>query len=182
MRSKISESPFSARFVAIAFATIACAFASALTGCGTATVSQSVLPRLAGNDPQRQLDYWHEVATKTLIGNDEAFHGLLLYLDEKDYAGNYDQRVASLKSRGFVSRNFKEPAERSLDRGPLAVAMAKSLNIKGGLTMRLTGLSPRYASRELAYRGVYPDNSSTNQILTGAEFVGVIGKAEDFRQ
>jgi hypothetical protein len=46
--------------------------------------------------------------------------------------------------------------------------------------MRLAGTSARYAARELAYKGVFPD-AGTNQLFTGGEFVGVIGKAEDFR-
>jgi len=162
---------------------VACLFTKVLLlGCATTTtVPDSVLPRVAGNDEQQQLDYWHEVATKPLISNDEAFHGLLLYLDAKDDATTYDQRVAALKSRGFLPKNFQKPASAALERGTLAVALAKHLNLRGGLTMRLTGVTPRYATRELEYRAVYPP-SSPQQIFTGGEFVGVIGKAEDFRR
>ena len=67
---------------------------SLLCGCSTVTVPQSVLSTPAGgNDPQQQLDYWHTVAAKTLISNDEALHGLLLYLDGKDDQASYDARV-----------------------------------------------------------------------------------------
>jgi hypothetical protein len=153
-----------------------------LLGCATTTtVPDSILPRTNGNEEQQQLDYWHEVATKPLISNDEAFHGLLLYLDGKDDATAYDQRVATLRARGFLPKNFNRGANDALERGTLAVPLAKHLGLKGGLTMRLTGVTPRYATRELEYRGVYPP-SSTQQIFTGAEFVGVIGKAEDFRR
>jgi hypothetical protein len=150
-------------------------------GCATTKVADSVLTRTSGNDDQQQLDYWHDVASKPLISNDEAFHGLLLYIDEKDDASSYNQRVASLKSRGFLPKSFNRGANESLERGTLACALAKHLNIRGGLTMRLTGVTPRYATRELEYREIYPP-SSPQQIFTGAEFVGVIGKAEDFRR
>jgi hypothetical protein len=163
---------------------VACLFTKLLllAGCAaTTTVNDSVLPRAAGNEEQQQLEYWHEVATKPLISNDDAFHGLLLYIDGKDDATAYDQRVATLKSRGFLPKNFDRPANAALERGTLAVALAKHLNLRGGLTMRLTGVTPRYATRELEYRGVYPP-SSPQQIFTGGEFVGVIGKAEDFRR
>src|SRR5688572_22227151 len=160
----------------------ACLFANVLIGCAaTTTVPNSLLLRRAGNDPQHQLEYWHDLATKPLISNDEAFHGLLLYVDGKDDATTYDQRVATLRSHGYLPRNFSRGGNDAVDRGTLAVALAKHLGLKGGLTMRLTGVTPRYATRELEYRGVYPP-SSTNQIFTGSEFVGVIGKAEDFRQ
>src|SRR5437773_811284 len=153
---------------------IACLFTAA--GCRSATVPDSVLPLHGGNDPQVQLDYWHELATKRLVSNDEAFHGLLLYLDETDNAGSYPQRVAALKSRGLLARGFNRPSDEALERGTLAVAVARMLNIKGGVTMRLLGgTNPRYAMRELEYRDIFPP-SSTNQIFTGSEFVGVIGK------
>ena len=165
-----------ARFVACAFASIT------LLGCASITrVPDSVLPRTTGNDEQHQLDYWHEIATKSLISNDEAFHGLLLYIDGKDDSTTYDQRVASLKSRGFLPKSFNHGATDALERGDVAVALAKHLGVRGGLTMRLTGITPRYATRELEYRGVYPP-SSPQQIFTGGEFVGVIGKAEDFHR
>jgi hypothetical protein len=166
-----------------AISAVACPFAAVLfllAGCSTVTVPRSVLPRDGGNAPDEQLDYWHTIATKTLINNDEALHGLALYLDGKDDATTYDARVASLKSRGFLAQNFNQPADEALQRGTIAVALAKSLHLKGGLTVRIVGYSPRYAARELEYKGIYP-SSSTEQLFTGGEFVGVIGKAEDFR-
>src|SRR5687768_10395503 len=112
----------------------ACLFTKILLlGCAaTTTVPDSVLPRTAGNDEQQQLDYWHEVATKPLISNDEAFHGLLLYLDGKDDATTYDQRVAALNWRGLLPKNFDKPAAAALERGTLAVPLAKHLGLRGG--------------------------------------------------
>ena len=166
----------------IVLAVVACAFASIAIGCASTTrVPDSVLARTSGNDDQKQLDYWHEVATKSLVSNDEAFHGLLLYIDGKDDAANYNDRVASLKSRGFLPKSFNRGRDDALERGTVAVALAKHLNLHGGLTMHLLGISPRYATRELEYRDIFPP-SSPQQIFTGGEFVGVIGKAEDYRQ
>src|SRR4051794_23130143 len=142
---------------------MACLFAGS-TGCHTTVAPQSTLPRLAGNDPEKQLDYWHEIANKNLISNDEAFHGILLYLDGKDDATTYEQRVATLKSRGYLPPSFDQGEIRAVERGTVAVPIAKSLNLKGGLTMRLVGgMSPRYATRELIYRDIYP-TSGVEQI------------------
>jgi hypothetical protein len=168
-------SKHTSRLIALAGA---CLFAG--IGCQTTTVPQSTLPRLAGNDPQIQLDYWHELAGKELINNDEALHGILLYLDGKDDCTSYDQRVAALKSRGYLHKSFKQPADQAVERGTIAVVLVKSLNLKGGLTMRLFGDTPRYATKELMYRDIYP-MSGTDQVFTGAQFVGVIGKAEDYK-
>ena len=47
--------------------------------------------------------------------------------------------------------------------------------------MRTVGAGPRYATRELQYEGLYPP-SSPNQTFSGAEFVGVIGRIEDYQR
>src|SRR5262249_49333842 len=133
---------------------VACAFAA--PGCRTATVPDSVLPRLSSNDPQTQIEYWHTIAKRPLISNDEAFHGILLYIDNADNAANYDQRVVQLKSRKLIPDNFREPANQAFEYGTLAVTLVRTLDIKGGLTMRIVGPTPHYATRELEYRGIYP--------------------------
>jgi hypothetical protein len=55
------------------------------------------------------------------------------------------------------------------------------LSIKGGLTMRVFGPHPRYAERELEYAGLFPP-SSPQQVFSGAEFLGIIGRAEDYQR
>ena len=76
---------------------------------------------------------------------------------------------------------FDAPADAPVRRGTLAVALARALGIQGGLTMRVFGIQPRYAVRELQYAGVYPP-SSPQQTFSGAEFLGIIGRAEDYQR
>ena len=55
------------------------------------------------------------------------------------------------------------------------------LNNKGGVTVHVVGPLPRYAVRELMFLNVYPP-STPNQALSGTEFVGIIGRVEDFQR
>jgi hypothetical protein len=134
----------------------------------------------ASNTPAAQIEFWHTLNDQKLASNDDAFHGLLLYFDGKDESPDYAARVRTLKTRGWLANNFNEAGDRAVHRGTVAQALVTALKFKGGLTMRLLGSSPRYALRELQYRGMLPD-SSPNQVFTGGEFVGVIGKVEDYR-
>ncbi len=134
----------------------------------------------ASNTPAAQIEFWHALNDQPLASNDDAFHGLLLYFDGKDEAPDYAARVQTLKARGWLARDFAEAGDRAVHRGTVAQALVTALKFKGGLTMRLLGSSPRYALRELQFRGMLPD-TSPNQVFTGGEFVGVIGKVEDFR-
>jgi len=154
---------------------------AALTGCQATHVPDSTLPALSGNDPETQLDFWHTLATKNLVSNDEAFHALLLYMDRTDSAQSYPDRVAALKSRKLLDHNFNQPADAPLTRGTLAVALVNHLNLKTGITIALFSHSDRYATRELEDAQIYPA-SSPNQIFSGAAFVGVIGATQDYKR
>jgi hypothetical protein len=115
-----------------------------------------------------------------VTSNDEAFHGLLLYADGQDPANDYAGRVKTLKSRKMLPANFDRPADQAVERGPLAVAICRALEIKGGVLLRLTG-AQRYAVRELQFMDLYPP-SGPNQTFSGSEYLGIIGRMEDYQR
>ena len=47
--------------------------------------------------------------------------------------------------------------------------------------MLLTGVTERYATRELQFMGLYPPGSP-QQTFSGTEYVGIIGRIEDFQR
>lgn len=151
-------------------------------GCAADRRGAALAAELAGNDEDSQVNYWLAVTDRPVVSYDEAFHGLLLFADGRDESPDYASRVAALKQRRMLPNWFNELPEAPARRGVLAVAIAEILEIRGGVLMRITGgVAPRYALRELVYRGVYPP-SSENQTFTGVEFAGVIGKLEDFQR
>jgi len=156
-------------------------FAAFLPGCQSAQVAQPLTGELAGNAPEDQMAFWHTLAERDLTSNDEAFHALLLFVDGQDDAADYVSRVDALKTRGMLHDDFDEPADHAVTRGTLAVAITKILNIEGGVVMRVFGPSPRYATRELQYQGVYP-TSSPQQTFSGDQFVSLIGRVEDYQR
>ena len=159
---------------------LALGFILCLTGCRTTRVADPLTNRFGGNDPDMQMEFWHNLADRPITCNDEAFHGLLLYLDGDDPTTTYDERIELMKRRRMLPWRFKEGPDQALQRGTLAVAITRSLEIKGGLVMRITGPTPRYATRELQYMGLYPP-SSPNQTFSGSEFLGIMGKIEDYQ-
>jgi hypothetical protein len=163
------------------FALIFGVLLAALTvGCHTAKVAQPLTGKLSGNDPDSQLEFWHTLATRPVTSNDEAFHGLLLYADGQDPANDYAGRVQTLKSRKMLPAKFDRPADEAVERGPLAVAICKALEIKGGVMLRLTG-AQRYAVRELQFKDLYPP-SGPHQTFSGSEYLGIIGRMEDYQR
>jgi hypothetical protein len=151
-------------------------------GCQTATVKQpvDVKEKDSASDQDSQMNFWHDLADQRVTCNDDAFHALLLYSDGKDDSKTYDDRVAALKAKGLLSQSFSKPANQAVGRGVLAVAIVKLLGIKGGWVMHVFGPTERYATKELEYDGIYPP-SSPQQTFSGAEFVGIMGKVDDYQ-
>ena len=147
------------------------------SGCQSAKVAQPLTPELAGS----AIEFWHALPERHAVSNDEAFHAVLLFADGADPAADYDGRVRLLKERGMLPADFNGAAGDVARRGVVAMALAQALGIKGGLTMQLFGASPRYAVRELQYAGLFPP-SSPQQTFSGAEFLGIIGRAEDYQR
>ena len=157
------------------------AIAFALGGCQSTRVSSSLLPEYGGNSDEAHMNFWHNLAEKRLTSNDEAFHALLLFAQGEDHARTYNGRVMDMKAAGYLPADFDGTELQPVTRGTVAYALVNILDIEGGVTMRLFGPSQRYATRELRYRGLLPE-SSQNQTFSGGEFVGVIGRAEDFQR
>lgn len=161
---------------------LACAVGMAvLAGCQTARVAEPVSSKFGGADTDQQLEFWHQLNDRTVTCNDDAFHGVLLYLDGQDPNADYAARVSAMKSRGLLWQGFDRPGNEAVSRGTLAAVLAKGLKVKGGLMMHLTGGAPRYAVRELMYLDLYP-NSSAQQTFSGAEFLGIMGRVEDYQR
>jgi hypothetical protein len=151
------------------------------TGCQTPRAGEPLSKEHAGSDPDSQINFWHALAGKPVTSNDEALHGLLLYMDGKDDSPDYPARIAALKRRKMLPLGWYEPPTAAVKRGTVAVAVMRMLNEKGGVTTRLFGPSPRYAVRELMFLNVYP-HSTPNQTFSGNEFVGIIGACEDYQR
>src|SRR5688500_18051373 len=93
-----------------------------LCGCKSARVSEPLTQKLGGDDPDTQLEFWHQLSERPITCNDEAFHGLLLYIDGTDPNESYEQRVAALKARKMLPESFDQPANQAVHRGVLAMA------------------------------------------------------------
>jgi hypothetical protein len=153
-----------------------------LTGCHSAHVEKSVQSGLGDTDPAAQdVEFWSRLYGNQLIGNDDAMHGLILFFYNEDKCENYSARVAFLKEKGLLAGDFNEPAEQAFTRGTFAVALSQGLPVKGGVLHTLFPMSQRYAVRHLAAEDLFP-MSSPNQTVSGTDFVGIVGRAEDYQR
>ena len=130
--------------------------------------------------PADELDFWDEIEARGAVTNHDALHGLLLAEDPNAAYGGYEAHVNAAIERRWLSEGAMPPADEIAEIGMIAVAVARMLEIRGGVTMMVLGPSPRYATRELVYMGILPDRSP-NQAMTGLEFMDLLRKIDSHR-
>ncbi len=72
-------------------------------------------------------------------------------------------------------------ADEFINRGQLAYMLVKALGIKGGLTTRIFGPTPRYAFRECVMRKLIA-SGFPNELVSGGELISVLSRAERFQE
>lgn len=149
-------------------------------GCERTMVAQPSDPAVLAGTPEAAMEFWHSLPGRSAVTNSEGLHGVLLLADGQDPSGDYATRVATLQQRGWLDAGFDEPENMAMQRGTLAKALSHLMDIRGGVMMHVTGRSPRYAARELAYMGIIQSDSTSNQVMSGLDYLAIISKSQDY--
>ena len=126
-----------------------------------------------------QLDFYHALPGRSAVTNDEAFRGVLLFVDGVDTAQNYDERVQAMKNRGWLRDWYDEPANMLVQRGRLASVLSKAIGVDGGVMYNLTMAAPRYANREMMHLGIMQPGTE-QQVVSGLDLLSILGRTEDY--
>lgn len=148
-------------------------------GCEATHRASPLVTEYDEQNVDAEMDFWHGLAEEPITTNNDAFHGLIEFDQGSDPNRTYEERVTWLTQQGYLDANFKGDADEAVKRGTVAQILARMLGVDGGLTMRLIGANPRYATRELIYLRVMRGGTA-QQALSGIQFVGIMGKAHDF--
>lgn len=157
------------------------AVAILLTGCAMerTVLEASVVDVYA--DPMDELDFLDELEQKRVVTNNDALHALFLVSNEPDMPEDFQARIERARQHGWVSQRATLDPNESARVGMIAVAVCDILDIKGGVTMRVFGPIPRYATRELVFLGIIPRRTE-NQSLTGLQFIELMSRIEEWER
>jgi hypothetical protein len=91
----------------------------------------------------------------------------------------FEEVAAKLRGSGVIRDRWLEKPDESLRKGRLAYIIVKACGIEGGITLRLTGVSERYALRECIFLELL-ERGSTGNYVSGLELLGSISRAERY--
>jgi hypothetical protein len=99
-------------------------------------------------------------------------------------AGNWEDlsveaAFAAAQSKGWISQDVGSMYPVKFDQA--AFLLMKAFQLRGGLLYRLFP-GPRYAYRELVYRGVFPGRPDPDMSFSGEEFINVLGRILDLAE
>ena len=86
-----------------------------------------------------------------------------------------------LTQKQLIKKDYAKDPKRLVNRGQIAYMICKALEIKGGLTMRIFGVSERYGYRECVYLGLLPVGSQWDKV-SGSELLGILAQAADYQE
>jgi len=111
----------------------------------------------------------------------DACRGMLSLIKDEHTDADFGAVSGDLAGRGVVSSDWNLQEASLLTKGTLAYMACQSLGIKGGLTMRVFGMSRRYALRECQHLGLIT-GGTTDEYVTGRELIDVITNAMVFKE
>jgi hypothetical protein len=138
-----------------------------------AALSTSV--QAEGNDLIRQLN-------KKPVATVEDGCRMLLWLSRGMGADEpFDQVSSALEKDGLIRQSWLKDPQAPLRKGQLAYMVVRVCQIRGGVTMMLSGRNERYSLRECIFLGLL-ERGSSGQYVSGLALLGTVGRAEVFME
>ena len=120
-----------------------------------------------------------DLAEKPVATVEDGLRMALLFSQGVGATEPFDEVAAKLKGSDLIRDKWLEKPGERLRKGQLAYIIVKVCGIKGGLSMRLMGVSERYALRECIYLNLL-ERGSTGNYVSGMELLGSMGRAEKY--
>ncbi len=125
--------------------------------------------------------YFAELMTRKISFRYDASKIFVLLMGVENQYIDMNSQIIFLKEKNFLPKKFEadfRPRE-PLRKGLFAYMLYKALDVKGGISLSLFGVSERYALKELVYQGILA-SGNTDDILTGEELVSTTMRAAEF--
>jgi hypothetical protein len=127
--------------------------------------------------------YFRELVNKGNATYYDAFRiATILQTGKDNPKAKFDELRDNLLADKIIPSNWGDKKESDfLSREDLAYMLFKALKLKGGLTIKLFGLSPRYAFRECVDKKLLA-SGYPGQLLSGEELVSILANSGEFQE
>jgi hypothetical protein len=147
----------------------------------------SLQPTEAVIDPQKQevrprqainRDYFRRLVKQSRARKVDGVYTVMVLLGKAKQFKSFPEELQYLKDNGYIPKGPDWDLKDSLTKGEMAFMLCKALKVKGGVHLRLFGVSPRYALAELVYMGIMV-RGREDEVMTGKELAYTFIEAAD---
>lgn len=149
----------------------------ALAGCRASQPHAATQPTVPTENNAELVEY---ISDLPYVTAEPAYRVVYILARGEVFEGDYQALAAAMRTHGLIGRGWDHRPDAFLDRAAVGFLVARACDIRTGLNWRLTGLG-RYAYRELIYRGIAHPRGEYG-LISGGEFLGVLARAEGYRQ
>ena len=127
------------------------------------------------------LDYFRELLLKKTAINSDACQVIVRLMGVEDYVPDSSSQFALLKERNIIPEKLATGFDLSqpLRKGLTAYMFCQALEVKGGVWIRLFGMSQRYALKELIFEEIMSPGS-VNDHMSGKELILTLTRAIEY--
>ncbi len=143
-------------------------------------VAITTLGGLADNGNGSSTSFYRDLAKKKAATVEDGYRAICILKADKNEEMKFEERRDYLVKEGIVPESWSLQPQTELTKGKLAYLVCKALEIKGGVIMRVFGVSERYALRELAYLRIMPQKSA-HFFVSGTELLAVLSRAARYK-
>jgi len=133
--------------------------------------------------PSKDLDmeYFKQLFLSRVALRYDACKTIIMLLGLEKQYGDIDSQVSFLVKNHIIPDELAEGFDLSepLRKGEAAYMFCKALNLRGGLWIRLFGLSRRYALKELSFEGIMLPGAA-NEIVSGKELIFMLTQSAQY--
>ena len=132
---------------------------------------------------QSDTSYFRELVNKGNATYYDAYRMMAILESGQDTPDvKFDDLKKGLTKLGIIPEDWDTKKETEfVNRGELSYMLFKALEMKGGLTVRIFGVSCRYAFRECVDKKLIVEGYA-NQLLSGEELISILAEAEKYQQ
>lgn len=127
------------------------------------------------------LAYFTELMPKKVTFRYDACKMLVILMGVEDEYLDLDSQTAFLKEKNLLPKKYETEFNpmQPLRKGLVAYMFCQALKIKGGISLRVFGVSERYALKEIAFEGIMP-SGNVKDIVSGEELVAAFIQATHY--
>lgn len=147
--------------------------------------TEAILHREPSRSPVSEassdLQYLTALSLRKTATLKDAFRLLDILLGCQKQENDFARQFSCLSGKKIISADINPGSspQAALRRGQAAYMFYQALGIRGGLVLKVFGVSQRYALAELAFEGIM-ERGSTREILSGAELVDIFTNAAEY--